>query len=133
MQHVTRLCWHLTKTIAIALCIEFIFAGSNISIAQESPSTAGQEASERHQENDLHIRLPPQRECLKEIGDWSEPEKWAWTQICAREPIDFNKLYGETEDLDRLPTDSRRRLGGEFLRQIFEDYRLFAVHSKCFN
>jgi hypothetical protein len=40
------------------------------------------------------IQIPPQAECLAKTGNWSEPEKWAWQQICAREPIDFNRRSG---------------------------------------
>ena len=80
-------------------------------------------------DNDISIQIPPQAECLARTGNWSEPEKWAWQQICARERIDFDKRYNkETKkgDLETLKSDPRRRLGASFFRELFESPQLSA-------
>jgi len=54
---------------------------------------------------------------------WTEPEHWAWEQICSRQMVDFDKRYcptGQRADLKSVDQDSRRHLRGEFLRQILE-------------
>jgi hypothetical protein len=128
MRH-PRLPWHLLLFIAFTLCIEFSFVASNTLFAQEvQTKPEDKQAGEPDQDNtDSDVHIPPQSECMAKTGDWSEPERWAWTQICSREPIDFDKRYGvsrDGENLDRLATDPRRRIGAVFLRQIFEDPRL---------
>ena len=75
------------------------------------------------QDDDPDVHLPPHDDCLAKMGNWSEPEKWAWRQICAREPIDFNKLYGKPENVDDIANDKRRVLSAQFLRQILEEPR----------
>ena len=72
-----------------------------------SPSVRGEEtsrpaapAANDDADHTPSIQVPPQAECLAKTGSWSEPEKWAWQQICAREPIDFNKRSGATVPKD---------------------------------
>ncbi len=114
---------HVLQFVAILLCAGLGFATPNLSFAQEDQATE----DEPSQQNDSHIHIPPQHECLEKTGNWSEPELWAWTKICAREPIDFDKRYGgqrDRKDFDKLVSDSRRHLSAEFLRQILEDSQL---------
>lgn len=63
------------------------------------------------------------------MGNWSEPEKWAWQQICARERIDFDKRYNRQttrNNLNSLKSDPARRLGAGFFRELFENPQLSA-------
>ena len=86
-------------------------------------------------ENDLPGKpAPPAKvaECVATAGDWQEPERWAWQQICARQPIDFNKRYGTLKPApapDALAAETRRHLGADFLREIFED-PTYATHTQ---
>ena len=32
------------------------------------------------------------------LPEWSEPEQWAWTQICESRSADFNTRHGEALD-----------------------------------
>jgi hypothetical protein len=76
------------------------------------------------------IQISPQAECLAKAGNWSEVEKWAWQQICAREPIDFNKRSGASVPQAKLPTlksDPSRKLGAGFIRELFESSELTSV------
>jgi hypothetical protein len=78
-------------------------------------------------DDDISIRIPPQPECLARMANWSEPEKWAWQQICARERVDFDKRYNKEttkDDLDSLKSDPSRRLGASFFRELFENPQL---------
>jgi hypothetical protein len=59
----------------------------------------------------------------KSATHWTGPEHWAWEQICRRQMADFDRQYcpsGEHADLQSLDQDSRRRISGEFIRQILE-------------
>jgi hypothetical protein len=80
-------------------------------------------ADQSQSQDDDFVHIPPQDDCLAKMGNWSEPEKWAWRQICSRERIDFDKLYGKQKNIDDLANDGRRVLSAQFLRQIFEDPR----------
>lgn len=75
------------------------------------------------QDEESEVHIAPQDDCLAKMGDWSEPEKWAWRQICARERIDFDQRYGKPKNVDDLANDQRRILSAQFLRQILEDPR----------
>ncbi len=79
------------------------------------------------------VSLAPDADCLAKAGHWSEPEQWAWTQLCARERIDFDKRYGTktgAKDVQKLKSDARRRLSALFLRQLFEEPRYAAIVQK---
>jgi hypothetical protein len=71
----------------------------------------------------------PSQTCLdKQNSSWTEPERWAWSRICAHLPIDFDTRYGTTKTqyaLDSLAHDSKRYLSKEFLTQILDD-KLYA-------
>jgi hypothetical protein len=76
---------------------------------------------------DVSIPIPPQPECLAKTGNWSDPERWAWQQICARERIDFDKRYGKQTaagNLDSLKSDPARLLSASFFRELFENSQL---------
>jgi hypothetical protein len=47
------------------------------------------------------------------VGDWRAEEQWAWKQICAGKPADF-QYYSSTD----TPTQSQRNLGQRFLETI---------------
>ena len=58
-------------------------------------------------------------------ADWTEPELWAWEQIAAGEPADFNardrRYYSEFSDLDPCKENGwaeNRRLRVKFLQDI---------------
>jgi hypothetical protein len=114
-----RLYFHSLLILAIGLGTGRGLAAPDDSQTQNSP-TVNQSQSQDYG-SDVHI--PPQEDCLDKIGDWSEPEKWAWQQICARENVDFDKRYGKLKDLDDLAGDKRRELSAQFLRQILEEPR----------
>ena len=78
---------------------------------------------------DDSVHIPPQDDCLAKMGNWSEPEKWAWQQICSRERIDFDTLYGKPRDIDDIANDGHRLLSAKFFRQILEDPR-FEPYTK---
>jgi len=71
----------------------------------------------------------PSHTCLdKQNSSWTEPERWAWSRICAHLPIDFDTRYGTTKTqyaLDSLANDPKRYLSKEFLTQILDD-KLYA-------
>src|SRR5215472_5865671 len=102
-----------------------------------SPSVKGEETSRPaaptandDADHTPSIQVPPQAECLAKTGSWSESEKWAWQQICAHEPIDFNKRSGATVQKDKLSTlkaDPSRKLGASFIRELFESSQLASV------
>ena len=71
-------------------------------------------------DGDLAVRIPAPPDCLAKVGNWAEPEKWAWQQICAREAIDFDERYkknGKRPDINSLKSDPGRRLGASFVRK----------------
>lgn len=111
---------------AIAAAYMSLFAA--VAHAQRSQGTPplSQEKTDSG-DDDISIRIPAQPECLAKMGHWTEPEKWAWQQICARESIDFDKRYGKktTKDhLDSLKEDPSRLLGASFFRELFENPQL---------
>ncbi len=54
--------------------------------------------------------------------EWSSSERWAWDQIAAGRPADFDVRFGTAEDSGRKTkdrfSDSRRKLSAGFLRTI---------------
>ena len=54
---------------------------------------------------------------------WTEPEKWAWKEICEGRTADFNKPFNGPHDPrnpqhDRKWSDGRRTLSSDFLEAI---------------
>jgi hypothetical protein len=72
-------------------------------------------------------------DCIESADDyWTSTERWAWVQICARQPIDLDWLPGNTKkhspdtcsaDPRRYRDDPRRYLNGLFIEKIFTDPR----------
>ncbi len=50
--------------------------------------------------------------------DWSEPESWAWTEICEARIADFNARYGRLDPQEPEGWDDKRKLGQSFLETI---------------
>jgi hypothetical protein len=109
----------------IALILGWSVLATAASFAQTA-APAEPKADADDQQVEVHASIPPLPTCLALAGDWSEPEKWAWTQICSREPIDFDKRYGTSgrKNFDGFDSDPRRLLSAAFVRQIFENPRL---------
>jgi hypothetical protein len=112
-----RLFLHSWLVLTIALGLGHGLAATDASQTQTSPTTNQNQS----QDDDSDVHIPPQPDCLAKIGNWSEPEKWAWQQICARERVDFDKRYGKPKKIDDLASDERRALSAQFLRQILEE------------
>jgi hypothetical protein len=110
-----HLYFHSSLMFATGLAISLGLAAPNISQGGDLPAV-----DQSQSQDDSEVHIPPQEDCLTKMGNWSEPEKWAWRQICARERIDFDKLYGKPKDVDDIASDGRRVLSAQFLRQIFE-------------
>ncbi|MDE0332937.1 MAG: hypothetical protein OXL41_13850 [Nitrospinae bacterium] len=78
-------------------------------------------------------RVKPRKEL-----NWTEPEQWAWTEICEGRPADFNKRYSYVFNLknpdewsyDNFGLDWRRTLTPDFLRTILlnESFRSAIPH-----
>jgi hypothetical protein len=49
---------------------------------------------------------------------WSEPERWAWEKIRARQIADFNKDQGELDPRTLDGWNDKRKLSPEFLKDI---------------
>ncbi len=49
---------------------------------------------------------------------WSEAETWAWAEIRAGRPADFNARFGDLDPKDPEGWDDTRKLGQEFLETI---------------
>jgi hypothetical protein len=113
-----HLYFHSSLMLATGLSISLSLAAPN---ASQSGGFLAADQSQSQDDDSVHI--PPQDDCLAKMGNWSEPEKWAWRQICARERIDFDKFYGKPKDVDDIANDGRRVLSAQFLRQILEDPR----------
>lgn len=115
---------------AVAGFIAFALTSSGLVHAETSTGTAASSPppdNARTDDDDVSVRIQPQAECLGKAGNWTEPEKWAWQQICARERVDFDKRYGKEtspSDLDSLKSDPMRRLGAGFVRELFENPQL---------
>ncbi len=104
---------------------------SSLTYAQPKPGEAVASPPDNPdaEDEDVSIRIPSPPECLARAGNWTEPEKWAWQQICARERIDFDKRAKITSPPERLRTDTlksdaSRRLGASFMRELFENPQL---------
>ncbi len=98
--------------------------------AQPDPAQATTASGDSDGADDLAVRIPAPPDCLAKAGNWAEPEKWAWQQICAREAIDFDERYkknGKKPDIDSLKSDPNRRLGASFVREIFENPGLSSI------
>lgn len=109
---------------AVAVILFSILSASAHAQPASAPETAVPPAADT---DDVSIPIPPQPECLAKARNWSEPERWAWQQICAREPIDFDKRYGKqtaADNLDSLKSDPTRLLGASFFRELFESPQL---------
>jgi hypothetical protein len=82
-----------------------------------------------------HPTIKAPAECLAAMGNWSEPERWAWSRICAREQVNFDIRYttpARGGDFAQLAGDPRRLISAAFVRQIFEDSRLAAFAKDTF-
>ena len=83
--------------------------------------------------------VPPSQPCR--IGapdvpsDWTDIDRWAWTEICEGRPADFNSLLGDKFEPTNPAhqdkwSDERRMLGPRFLETIFlyEPFRSAIPH-----
>lgn len=110
----------------VCLCLALVWPPARA----EEASTPAAPAATEVADHTPSIQIPSQAECLAKAGNWNAPEKWAWQQICAREPIDFNKRSGASIPQDKLSTlksDPSRKLGASFIRELFESSQLAVV------
>ncbi len=78
--------------------------------AQPDPAQATTASGDSDGAGDLAVRIPAPPDCLAKVGNWAEPEKWAWQQICAREAIDFDERYkknGKKPEIELLEIRSK--------------------------
>jgi hypothetical protein len=123
-----RRSWLFAYVLAAAVIAIQLSLLSAAACAQAATAAAAPPQAKPESDDDgISIRIPPQPECLAKMGDWTEPEKWAWQQICAREKIDFDKLHNKEssgDNLDSLKSDPARLLGASFFRSLFENPQL---------
>jgi hypothetical protein len=116
----------ISLTLAAATLTSVALAEDNVSF-EEAPCTNYIGGLDRPVADNAPSRTPT-KECLKKgtsNSAWSEPEHWAWTQICQRRQINFDRRYCPPNsyfDIASDGQDAKRHLSGNFIRQIFEDH-----------
>ena len=68
---------------------------------------------------------------------WSPAERWAWEDIAAGRPADFDRRYASAADPGRVDgwenADSDRKLSADFLKAILDSPYSTSLQHRCLN
>ncbi len=127
-----RSLWLAKCTVALLVSMGVFLAGPSMGLAQAADTT---------QKPKTGIALPGEKCRVPPLKEWTEPEGWAWVEICEGRIADFNQRLGERLD-PRDPVhgdlwleyyywaDGRRTLSSSFLSTIllYEPFRSAIPH-----
>ena len=122
-----RLLWPTRYAVALLITAGVLFTSPSILRAQ------GTNISEKPKSG---MALPGEKCRVHPLDEWTEPEKWAWKQICEGRNANFNKRPGNerldprNSKHDKKWADGRRKLSPSFLNTILlhEPFRSAIPH-----
>jgi hypothetical protein len=138
----------------VAWCGIGLIAAPATCVAEQSPTESANRFNGTRSGDKTAVFIVDEKECKTKVPKppevWTEPERWAWEQICEHLNVDFDEreanaivndmvnsdspkrdgLYQQTlreirarntSDPEKLAKDGSRRLSGDFLAKIIGD------------